>query len=336
MPDALATAPQPAAVGRARAFRRFRPDFVVTVATYAVLTVMACIILVPLLATLLGGFKSLGELRTNPVGLPVHWMWENYLGILSTARYWRLLGNSMLIAGMTCLLTLITASMAAFTFAHVNFFGRELLLNYFLLGLMFPAATAVLPLFIQIRDLGLLDTYWGVILPETAFGLAMSILLFREFFRALPKDLFEAAFVDGCGYIRFFVFITLPLSRPILATVAIFTFVRSWNNYLLPLIMLNSDVAISLAARHHGLSGRVQHRLAARAGVRHADHPAGHHRLLRRPEAHRRGTDGGRGEGLNARASSRRPTPDRGGQGPAPQGPGTSASSGWIGRRRRV
>ncbi len=218
-----------------------KPGFWATALAYAVLTVMSCIILAPLLATLLGGFKSLGELRTNPMGLPRVWLWDNYVGILSTWRYWRLLGNSMLIAGMTCMLTLITASTAAFTFAHVRFFGREMLLNYFLLGLMFPAATAVLPMFIQIRDFGLLDTYWGVILPESAFGLSMSILLFREFFRALPNDLFEAAFVDGCGYIRFFVFITLPLARPILATVAIFTFVRSWNNYLLPLIMLNSD-----------------------------------------------------------------------------------------------
>jgi raffinose/stachyose/melibiose transport system permease protein len=240
MPDGT-RAPSPAALRPARPRFRIGPNFAVSVMTYAVLTVMACVILVPLLATLLGGFKTLGELRTNPVGLPAHWIWENYVGILSTERYWRLLGNSMIIAGVTCFLTLVTASMAAFTFAHVTFFGRELLFNYVLLGLMFPAATAVLPLFIQIRDLGLLDTYWGVILPETAFGLSMSILLFREFFRALPKDLFEAAFVDGCGYIRFFFFMTLPLARPILATVAIFTFVRSWNNYLLPLIMLNSD-----------------------------------------------------------------------------------------------
>jgi raffinose/stachyose/melibiose transport system permease protein len=213
----------------------------VTLYAYAALIVVACIILVPLLATALGGFKTLGELRVNPVWLPAHWQWENYWGILSGWRYWRMLGNSFLIASLTSLLTLAAASMAAFTFAHVKFFGRELLLNYFLLGLMFPAATAVLPLFIQVRDFGLLDTYWGVILPESAFGLAMSILLFRGFFRAVPKDLFEAAFVDGCGYVRFFLFMTLPLSRPILATVAIFSFVRSWNGYLLPLILLDSE-----------------------------------------------------------------------------------------------
>ena len=241
MPDAATFSPAVPGIRPARALRPAWSRSLVTVATYAVLTVMACIILVPLIATLLGGFKTLGELRTNPVGLPMQWQWQNYLGILASVRYWEMLGNSMLIATLTAALTLAAGSMAAFTFAHVRFFGRELLLNYFLLGLMFPAATAVLPLFIQIRDFGLIDTYWGVILPESAFGLAMAILLFRDFFRAVPKDLFEAAFVDGCGYIRFFFYITLPLSRPILATVGIFSFVRSWNNYLLPLIMLNSD-----------------------------------------------------------------------------------------------
>jgi raffinose/stachyose/melibiose transport system permease protein len=241
MPDAAIASPALPAASRARGDRSARARMLVTLAMYAALTLMALVVLVPLLATLLGGFKTLGELRVNPVGLPNKWQWDNYLGILSSPRYWGMLGNSLAIAGMTAALTLITGSMAAFTFAHVKFFGRELLLNYFLLGLMFPAATAVLPLFIQIRDFGLLDTYWGVILPETAFGLAMSILLFRDFFRAIPHDLFEAAFVDGCGYIRFFFHMTLPLSRPILATVAIFSFVRSWNNYLLPLILLNSE-----------------------------------------------------------------------------------------------
>ena len=132
-------------------------------------------------------------------------------------------------------------AMAAFVFAQVRFFGSKFLLQYLLLGLMFPAATAILPLFIKIRDLGLLDTYWGVVLPQVAFGLGMSILLFRNFFRELPAELFDAAQVDGCGYIRFFRYVTLPLSRPILAVVGVIVFVHSWNSYLLPLVVLNRD-----------------------------------------------------------------------------------------------
>lgn len=239
MPDASGATIPIAVAGRL--LRRSYGQVWVTLYTYTALVIVAAMILVPLIATVLGGFKTLGELRVNPVGLPDHWEWRNYWDIIASMRYWRMLWNSLLIAVLTCLITLAAAGMAAFTFAHVKFFGREMLLNYFLLGLMFPAATAVLPLFIQVRDFGLLDTYWGVILPQCAFGLAMSILLFREFFRAVPSDLFEAAFVDGCGYIRFFVSVTLPLSRPIIATVGIFTFVKSWNDYLLPLILLDSD-----------------------------------------------------------------------------------------------
>ncbi len=208
---------------------------------YVSLTLIAALVLIPLLTTALGGFKTLGDLRVNPFGLPAEWQWSNYTNILFGERYWLQIFNSLVIAVLTVSLTLIVSSMAAFTFAHVRFFGSSFLLNYFLLGLMFPAATAILPLFIRIRDLGLLDTYWGVVLPQVAFGLGMSILLFRNYFRNLPEELFQAAFVDGCGYLRFFWYISLPLSRPIIATVSIISFVGSWNSYILPLIMLNSE-----------------------------------------------------------------------------------------------
>ena len=205
------------------------------------LTLIACFVAVPLLATVLGGFKSLGELRTNPFGLPMVWEWENYTGILLSKRYWQLLRNSLAISSLTVALTLVVASMAAFVFAHLKFFGSRMLLSYLTMGLLFPAATAILPLFIKVRDLGLLDSYFGVVLPQVAFGLAMSILLLRRFFKDLPDELLEAALVDGCSYIHFFRYVTLPLSRPILATVGTIAFVHSWNSYLLPLVMLNSD-----------------------------------------------------------------------------------------------
>jgi raffinose/stachyose/melibiose transport system permease protein len=205
------------------------------------LIVVAVFVVVPLLATVLGGFKSLGELRTSPFGIPHHWEWQNYYGILVDWHYWLFLGNSLVLALLSVALTLVAASMAAFVFAHVRFFGSRALLSYFMMGLLFPAATAILPLFIKVRDLGLLDTYFGVALPQAAFGLAMAILLFRRFFLDLPEEIMEAAVVDGCSYIGCFLHMILPLSRPILATVATIAFVQSWNAYLLPLVMLNND-----------------------------------------------------------------------------------------------
>ncbi len=205
-----------------------------------ILFFVGALVIVPLLATAIGGFKGLGELRTNPFGLPDVWQWQNYWGILSSSRYWQVLGNSLFISTATVALTLAVAAPAAFAFAHLHFFGERYLFNYFILGLTFPFATAILPLFIKVRDLGLLDTRWGIILPQVAFSQAVSILLMRNAFRRLPSELLNSALVDGCGYVRFFLWITLPLSRPILATVAVISFVVSWNNFLLPLVVINT------------------------------------------------------------------------------------------------
>jgi raffinose/stachyose/melibiose transport system permease protein len=221
----------------------FAPNGFDRVALSKVLFLTAVVVFVstPLIATFLGGFKSLGELRTNPFGLPTSWEWQNYADILTSKRYWVLLRNSLIISVLSVFLTLVVASMAAFVFAHVKFFGSTMMLNYITMGLLFPAATAILPLFIKVRDLGLLDSYFGVVLPQVAFSLAMSILLLRRFFKDIPHELLEAALVDGCSYINFFRYVTLPLSRPILATVGTIAFVHSWNSYLIPLVMLNSD-----------------------------------------------------------------------------------------------
>jgi raffinose/stachyose/melibiose transport system permease protein len=207
---------------------------------YLVLILVACLVLVPLIVVALGGFKSMGELRTDPFGLPPVWRMDAYAEILGGRRFWTSLFNSVTLSLGTVFLTLAVGTLAAFAFAQIRFRGRNLLFGYFLLGLLFPAATAILPLFVRVRDLGLLDTPWGVILPQAAFGLGMTILLLWSFFRQLPEDLWGAARIDGCGFLGFLWYMVLPLSRPILATVAVFTLVHSWNSYLLPLTLLNS------------------------------------------------------------------------------------------------
>jgi raffinose/stachyose/melibiose transport system permease protein len=201
----------------------------------------AGVCLLPLWATLLGGFKTTGDLRTNALGLPHVWVFDNYVSILQGGRFWQMLGNSAVIAGCTVFLTLVVSSMAAFCLAHLRFAGKRWIANYLSIGLTFPFATAILPVFIRVRDLHLLDSWWGVILPQIAFNLSFSIVLLRGFFQELPKELFEAALMDGCSYVRIFLRIVLPLSRPILATVGVIALVGSWNNFLLPLVMINSD-----------------------------------------------------------------------------------------------
>jgi raffinose/stachyose/melibiose transport system permease protein len=218
-----------------------RPRGLASILIFGALLALAGAVVYPVLATALNGFKDLSELRTNPFGLPRVWVWSNYWGILSGYRYWQVLGNSLLIALTTVALTLVVSSMAAFAFAHLRFFGDKFLLSYLQLGLLFPLATAIVPLFIRIRGLGLLDSYWGIILPQVAFSLALGVLLMRNAFKQLPSELLDAAMMDGCGYFRYFFFVMLPLSGPILSTVAVISFVGSWNGYLLPLIVLNSE-----------------------------------------------------------------------------------------------
>ncbi|GHU27955.1 sugar ABC transporter permease [Betaproteobacteria bacterium] len=216
-----------------------RTSLISALARAAALSLVAALVILPLLATFLGGFKTVGELRTSPFSLPVSWNFDFYGKILNDGVFWTFLGNSLVVSLSSVFLTLLCSSMAAYVFAQIKFFGSGSLQSYLLLGMMFPFATAIVPLFLQVRDIGLLDNPLGVILPQTAFSMAFAIVLFRSFFRQLPKELFEAAYVDGCGYIGFFFRFTLPLSTPILATVGTFAFVQSWNNYLLPLIILN-------------------------------------------------------------------------------------------------
>lgn len=211
---------------------------------YLFLLALASFVLLPIWATFIGGFKSTGELRNNPVGLPQVWRFDAYGDILSSPATWRYALNSLNIAFFTVFLVLIVASMAAFTFSHLKFAGQDFVYSYLLLGLMFPAAAAIVPIFVINNSyLHIFNTHWAVILPQVAFGIAGSVLFFRGFFEQLPHELFEAARVDGIGYIGFYFRFILPLSLPILATVGVLTLVTSWNGYMLPLIMLGTNPA---------------------------------------------------------------------------------------------
>jgi raffinose/stachyose/melibiose transport system permease protein len=219
--------------------RRRKP--VISMWQWLTMALLALFIIVPFYTTVLGGFKGIGELRTNPFGLPETWDAANFMSIILGPTLFRSLWNSLFVSLSTVALSILLASMTAFAFAHIRFFGSKFLMSFLLLGLLFPSATAILPLFIKMRDLGLLDKHLGIIIVQVAFSLSFSILLFHNFFKQLPKELVDAARMDNCGYLRIYWYVTLPLSLPIIATVGVFNFVGSWNSFLLPLIALNTD-----------------------------------------------------------------------------------------------
>jgi raffinose/stachyose/melibiose transport system permease protein len=196
------------------------------------------LIIVPITFSVLGGFRDNQQLVTDPVGLPNPWVPSNYTDILTSAKFWRQVWNSTFIALLTAAIVLPAASLAAFVMARYPFKGREGVYGLFTLGLLFPVAVAILPLFIVLRQVGLLSNPLGVALPQAAFGLPIAIVIMRPFFRAIPKELEDAASIDGCSPLRFYWSIMLPLSRPVLSTVAVLAIVGSWNAFLLPLLVL--------------------------------------------------------------------------------------------------
>lgn len=208
---------------------------------WALLLVLTAVILIPLLYAVLGGFRDDYQLSASPMALPDPWVFSNYTDVLGSDTFWIQLKNSILIAAVTTIVVLLFASLAAFVFARRAFRGREVLFTLFTLGLLFPSAVAILPLFVLVRTLGLLDNPLGIALPQAAFALPLTIIILRPFFRSIPVELEDAALIDGCGTFGFFWRVLLPLSRPVLATVAVLTIVASWNQFLLPLVILSDQ-----------------------------------------------------------------------------------------------
>jgi multiple sugar transport system permease protein len=169
---------------------------------------------------------------------------EAYALLIETLPFIRIVGNSLWIATVSTLVQLLTSAMAAYVFARMHFRGRDVLFVAFLSTMMIPQAVLVVPLFIEMRMLGLVDTYLGLLAPSLTSVFA--IFLLRQSIRQLPRELDDAAIIDGAGHIRIFFQIVLPLIRPVLATLAVLAFMGSWNNFLWPLIIIRSPELMTL------------------------------------------------------------------------------------------
>jgi raffinose/stachyose/melibiose transport system permease protein len=215
---------------------------------YFLLSLFAIIVLIPILITALGGLKSLAQLKLDLFGLPNPVQWQNLTDVLdiSRSKFFLNLGSSTFIMIMTVVIDLAMSCLAGFALSRIRFPGRELIFNYFLLGLLFPLSVAILPLYIGLRSVGLYDNYFGVILPQVAFAMPWHIMLARGFFMQVPMEMQEAALIDGCGPLRFFIRIILPLSTPILTTISVLAMVSSWNNFFLPLLILQNENLFTL------------------------------------------------------------------------------------------
>lgn len=170
---------------------------------------------------------------------PTQWHWENYIHAWQAAPFARYYLNSIIMTIGIVIGHLVFDALAAYAFARLRFPGRNVIFLVLLATMMVPQFVMLIPQFALIVDFGWIDTYWALIVPRLAdvFG----IVLLRQYFATLPKELEDAAKVDGCGRIRTFLLIVAPLARPALATVAIFAMLFAWNDFLWPLVVINDD-----------------------------------------------------------------------------------------------
>jgi raffinose/stachyose/melibiose transport system permease protein len=217
-----------------------------TPVAYVVAVLVIGLMLAPVLFIIIGGFRTNAQITTDPSGWPSVWNIGNYLDVLTGGTFWRLVGNSLIAGFATTLGVVVLGLMASYVLARYRFRGRGILYATFAAGLMFPMTVAITPLYLVVKNLGLMNSLGGVILPQIAFALPTTIIILVPFLKAIPDEIQEAAFIDGCSRLGFFWRMIVPLAMPGVITVGILAFIASWNSYLLPLFILNNDAVFTL------------------------------------------------------------------------------------------
>ena len=212
---------------------------------YVILTILAILWIIPLLWAVDTAFKPETETTAIPVSwLPTHFTFQAFAEVFQAGDLPRWYLNSILTSVVITVLTVVLASMAAFAFSRIPFRGRNATFWLVLAGIMVPAPILIIPLFTVIQSFGMVNSYWGIILPQIAVSVA--VFIFKQFFDGLPHELEEAALMDGASRWRVYWQIWMPLSQPAIAAVAIFAFVASWNNFVWPFIAVTSTDMMTL------------------------------------------------------------------------------------------
>jgi len=219
--------------------RKFRTGFQRSLATFLIL-IGAVVFLIPLLWMVRTSLMHGGEIFLQPIRLfPEHVLWENYPKAIKAIPYPLFARNTVLTTLLSMVGSIGSSCLIAYAFARLRAPGKEIWFALVLITMMLPDAVRLVPTYLLFRLFGWLDTFKSLIVPQY-FGNAFYIFMLRQFFMTLPRELDDAAKIDGCGFFSIFWRVILPLSRPALATVAIFSFYSNWNNFMEPMIFLNS------------------------------------------------------------------------------------------------
>lgn len=207
---------------------------------WLLLLLLAFVNLYPIGIMILSSFKSTREIFLKPFELPAVWRWKNYVSAWQRADFATYFKNSILVTAASIAAILLVSSMAAYVIARFDFKGKRSIYLYLLAGLALPTRLAIIPIFLIMRSLQLLDKLGGLVIVYTAGGIAFSVFLLVNFFKKLPRDIEDSAKIDGAGPFRIYWQIDLPLLKPALVTVAMFNFIDVWNDFFFPLILLSS------------------------------------------------------------------------------------------------
>ncbi|MCS5734077.1 carbohydrate ABC transporter permease [Herbiconiux daphne] len=213
---------------------------------YFVALVVIALMLAPVAYIIVGGFRTNSQITVDPAGLPNPWNLQNYIDVITGGVFWNQVLNSTIAAVVTTFGVVALGLMASYVIARYEFRGRGVLYSVFAAGLMFPMTVAITPLYIVVKSIGLMNSLGGVILPQIAFALPTTIIILVPFLRAIPREIEEAAFIDGCSRLGFFWRMVVRLAMPGVITVGILAFIASWNSYLLPLFILNNEAGFTL------------------------------------------------------------------------------------------
>ena len=204
-----------------------------TVIVYILLAIWTVINLFPIYWMFTFSLKDNSEIfGANVAGLPTKWLWSNYAQAWNTGNMPRFFANSIFITVVTIVLTLIAAVMATYAITRIVWKGSNMVNSFFMLGLTIPVHSALVPIYKVLISTNLTNSYTALILPYASFSLAMGILICTGFMQEIPKDLDEAAYIDGCGRWGTFFKVIVPLMKPAVATVSIYTFLQSWNEFM--------------------------------------------------------------------------------------------------------
>ncbi|MDX2730223.1 MULTISPECIES: carbohydrate ABC transporter permease [unclassified Streptomyces] len=214
--------------------------------TYFIALLFIGVCIAPVLYIVLGGFRTNSQISTSPAALPHPWVASNYVSVLKSVTFWGEFANSIIVGLVSTVGTVVLGLMVSFVLARYDFKLKGAMYSLFAAGLMFPLVIAITPLYIVVKDLGLVDNLFGVIIPQIAFGLPTTVIILVPFLRAIPNEIEEAAAIDGASRLGFFFRMVIPLSLPGVVTVGILGFIGSWNNYVLPLYVINSQANFTL------------------------------------------------------------------------------------------